>query len=40
MIVDHGLELVLLHVPKCAGTALRKAVLDDANACGREVLSS
>jgi hypothetical protein len=39
VIVDHGLELVLLHVPKCAGTALRKAVLDDANACGREVVS-
>ena len=30
MIVDHGLQLVLLHVPKCAGTALRRAFLDDA----------
>ncbi len=39
MIVDHGLELVLLHVPKCAGTSLRRAFLEDAEAGGREVLS-
>ena len=39
MIVDHGLELVLLHVPKCAGTSLRKAFLEDAEACKRELLS-
>ena len=39
MIVDHGLELVLLHVPKCAGTSLRRAFLEDAKAGGREVLS-
>ena len=39
MIVDHGLELVLLHVPKCAGTSLRQAFLEDAKAGGREVLS-
>ena len=29
MIVDHDLELVLLHIPKCAGTALRRAFLED-----------
>ena len=29
MIIDHGLQLVLLHVPKCAGTALRRAFLED-----------
>ena len=29
MIVDHDLQLVLLHVPKCAGTALRRAFLED-----------
>ena len=28
MIVDHGLGLVVLHVPKCAGTSLRKAFLE------------
>lgn len=39
MIVDHGLELVLLHVPKCAGTSLRRAFLEDAEASQREVLS-
>ena len=37
MIVDHGLELVLLHVPKCAGTSLRRAFLEDAKAGGRAV---
>ena len=29
MIVDHDLKLVVLHVPKCAGTALRQAFLED-----------
>ena len=29
MIVDHDLKLVVLHVPKCAGTALRRAFLED-----------
>ena len=29
MIIDHGLKLVLLHVPKCAGTSLRRAFLED-----------
>ncbi len=29
MIVDHDLKLVVLHIPKCAGTALRKAFLED-----------
>ena len=35
MIVDHDLQLVLLHVPKCAGTTLRRAFLDDG--AGRRV---
>ena len=29
MIIDHGLKLVLLHVPKCAGTSLRQAFIED-----------
>ena len=29
MIVDHDLKLVVLHIPKCAGTALRRAFLED-----------
>ena len=29
MIIDHDLKLVVLHVPKCAGTALRHAFLED-----------
>ena len=29
MIVDHDLQLVVLHIPKCAGTALRRAFLED-----------
>lgn len=29
MIVDHDLKLVVLHIPKCAGTALREAFLED-----------
>ena len=29
MIIDHDLKLVVLHIPKCAGTALRKAFLED-----------
>ena len=29
MIIDHTLKIVLLHVPKCAGTSLRQAFLDD-----------
>ena len=29
MIIDHDLKLVVLHVPKCAGTALRQAFLED-----------
>ena len=32
MIIDHTLKIVLLHVPKCAGTSLRQAFLED----GRE----
>ena len=32
MIIDHSLKIVLLHVPKCAGTSLRQAFLED----GRE----
>jgi len=30
VIIDHGLQLVLLHVPKCAGTSLRRAFLEDS----------
>ena len=29
MIIDHTLKIVLLHVPKCAGTSLRQAFLED-----------
>jgi hypothetical protein len=29
VIVDHDLKLVVLHIPKCAGTALRRAFLED-----------
>ena len=29
MIIDHDLKLIVLHVPKCAGTALRQAFLED-----------
>ena len=38
MIIDHGLQLVLLHVPKCAGTSLRRAFLEDGRAQGRELV--
>ena len=38
MIIDHGLQLVLLHVPKCAGTALRRAFVDDGRADGRDLV--
>ena len=31
MIIDHSLGLVFLHVPKCAGTALRNAWQDAAD---------
>lgn len=31
MIIDHDLQLVLLHVPKCAGTSLRRAFLEDGS---------
>ena len=31
MIIDHDLKLVLLHVPKCAGTSLRRAFLEDGS---------
>ena len=37
MIIDHSLRLVFLHVPKCAGTALRTAWQDAAE--GRDVVS-
>lgn len=37
MIIDHSLGLVFLHVPKCAGTALRTAWQDAAE--GRDVVS-
>ena len=37
MIIDHSLGLVFLHVPKCAGTALRNAWQDAAD--GRDVVS-
>ena len=37
MIIDHGLRLVFLHVPKCAGTALRRAFLDASG--DRDVVS-
>lgn len=37
MIIDHSLRLVFLHVPKCAGTALRQAFLNGAE--GRDVVS-
>ena len=36
MIIDHDLRLVLLHVPKCAGTALRRAFMEDNS---RDVVS-
>ena len=38
MIIDHSLGLVFLHVPKCAGTALRNAWQDAAD--GRDVVTS
>ena len=31
MIVDHDLKLVVLHVPKCAGTSLRRAFIEDGS---------
>ena len=37
MIIDHTLKLVLLHVPKCAGTSLRQAFLEDGQE--RDVVS-
>ena len=37
MIIDHTLKIVLLHVPKCAGTSLRQAFLEDGRK--REVVS-
>jgi hypothetical protein len=36
VIIDHDLRLVLLHVPKCAGTALRRAFMEDNS---RDVVS-
>ena len=37
MIIDHSLRLVFLHVPKCAGTLLRQAFLENAEE--RDVVS-
>lgn len=37
MIIDHSLRLVFVHVPKCAGTLLRQAFLEDTE--GRDVVS-
>ena len=37
MIIDHTLKIVLLHVPKCAGTSLRQAFLEDGQE--RDVVS-
>ena len=38
MIIDHDLQLVLLHVPKCAGTSLRQAFLEDGSKRAMESL--